>query len=259
MRLSRVVARVGVVLSISSVLAMGAAALAPKPRLDLTVRPAQSVQDRKVVLEVAYTAGDLRAVGMQFDVECSDASRVTVSAGPAAEFANKTVSVADTESDHKRILVFGLNSEVLLDGVLAVVTIVPSEAAGQEPPAIRLKSIVAVNQGVALVELEPVELIAGDAAPGVRSTPARQSSTTPSRPAPVYATMACTADVNGDGRVDVADLQLLAAMASGGTRGRCDLNGDGVITLDDFNIVLNAIRGGGLGPLPRRSGSRSER
>jgi hypothetical protein len=57
----------------------------------------------------------------------------------------------------------------------------------------------------------------------------------------MYATMLCSNDINGDGVVDVADLQLLAAMAAGGDYGRCDLNGDGKVNGADFGVVLKAI------------------
>ena len=57
----------------------------------------------------------------------------------------------------------------------------------------------------------------------------------------LYATRTCGLDVNGDGRVDVADLQALAAMAAAGAPVRCDLDGDGRLAKADFEILSRAV------------------
>jgi hypothetical protein len=93
--------------------------------------------------------------------------------------------------------------------------------------------------------MDPVEYKAPAAVFGMRRMLAAQPSGFSLPLLPVYATMACTSDVNGDGKIDLADLQLLAAMATGEPNARCDLNGDGKVNLDDFQLVLDAILGDG--------------
>lgn len=229
--------RIGVMLIALSVLAASAAEFGPKPKLDLTVRSFPNAQDPSVVLEVVYSAGELRSTGVQFDIEVSDASNVTVSAGPAAEFANKTLAVADTDKNHKRVLAFGLNADLIWDGVLAVISITPGEAEAQDPVIVRLTSVVAVDQGVAAVALDTVRFKGQALLPGL----GRQISAIRPLSQPIYATVPCSSDVNGDGKVDVADLQCLAAMAAGATHERCDLDVDGRLNSADFQVVLRTI------------------
>ncbi len=51
-------------------------------------------------------------------------------------------------------------------------------------------------------------------------------------------------DVNGDGAVDVADVQaILNAIAAGETNGAADVNGDGAVDVADVQAVLNIIAG----------------
>jgi hypothetical protein len=45
--------------------------------MDLTVRSVWYIQDRSAIREVVYRAGDSRCTALQFDIESSDASRVT--------------------------------------------------------------------------------------------------------------------------------------------------------------------------------------
>jgi len=54
-------------------------------------------------------------------------------------------------------------------------------------------------------------------------------------------------DLNGDGAVDVLDLQLLTNVILGAPcAGTCDLNGDGVVNVLDLQLMTNAILGVGI-------------
>ena len=54
-----------------------------------------------------------------------------------------------------------------------------------------------------------------------------------------------TMDLNGDGRVDISDVNLLINMMLGKTEPTAtgDVNGDGVVDVSDVNIVINAMLG----------------
>ncbi len=52
-------------------------------------------------------------------------------------------------------------------------------------------------------------------------------------------------DVNGDGKVTVADAEFVLKVAAGqkANNGKCDVNGDGVVSTDDVTVVLKVING----------------
>ena len=55
-------------------------------------------------------------------------------------------------------------------------------------------------------------------------------------------------DVNGDGEVNIADINALIGIILGGednTEGRSDVNGDGEVNIADINAVIEIILGGG--------------
>lgn len=58
---------------------------------------------------------------------------------------------------------------------------------------------------------------------------------------PLVTTALCGMDVNGDGRVTVADIQELVAMAAAAAPVRCDLDGDGWLTKKDFDMLSRAV------------------
>ena len=53
-----------------------------------------------------------------------------------------------------------------------------------------------------------------------------------------------TGDVNGDGKVDIADVNIVinAMLGKGSTQG-CDLTGDGKVDIADVNTVINLMLG----------------
>jgi hypothetical protein len=59
----------------------------------------------------------------------------------------------------------------------------------------------------------------------------------------ITATASCTCDVNGDGKVDVSDVQLIINQVLGVVPATCDINGDGAINVGDVQIVINAALG----------------
>jgi VWFA-related protein len=59
----------------------------------------------------------------------------------------------------------------------------------------------------------------------------------------ITASATCSCDVNGDGRVDVGDVQLIINQAMGVAAATCDLNGDGAVNVGDVQVVINAALG----------------
>ena len=61
-------------------------------------------------------------------------------------------------------------------------------------------------------------------------------------------------DVNGDGAVNIADLNVIInAILTGNMNMDCDLNGDNSINIADVNAVIGIILGGGA-PAPNNHG-----
>jgi hypothetical protein len=58
----------------------------------------------------------------------------------------------------------------------------------------------------------------------------------------------CSCDVNGDGAVNIADVQLEINRALGIAASGCDVNGDGTVNIADVQIVINAALGLGCRP-----------
>lgn len=51
-------------------------------------------------------------------------------------------------------------------------------------------------------------------------------------------------DVNGDGKVNIADINaVINIILGGGANDRADANGDGVVNIADINAIINAILG----------------
>lgn len=56
-----------------------------------------------------------------------------------------------------------------------------------------------------------------------------------------FSSMNPTYDLNGDGIIDVCDVQLLIAMISNGSVSRVDFNYDGKVDIKDLQILLNKL------------------
>lgn len=53
----------------------------------------------------------------------------------------------------------------------------------------------------------------------------------------------CSCDLNKDGAVNIADVQLMVNQVLGITSATCDLNGDGRVDIADVQVVVNAVLG----------------
>ena len=63
---------------------------------------------------------------------------------------------------------------------------------------------------------------------------------------PIGANAAITGDVNGDGTVNISDVNVLISMILAGDNGSIgDVNGDGTVNISDLNDVIGIILGGG--------------
>lgn len=75
-----------------------------------------------------------------------------------------------------------------------------------------------------------------------------QSLTTSCSGSRITVSAGCSCDVNGDGAVNIADVQLEINRALGIAASGCDVNGDGTVNIADVQIVINAALGLGCRP-----------
>jgi hypothetical protein len=104
---------------------------------------------------VSMAGGGATPTGVQFDLEYDAASlNVTVEAGPAAAQAGKGVQSAALPSGKLRVLIVGINRNVMADGVVAIlhVSLKAPAAAGKTFP-LGISASAATNAQAAAVPL----------------------------------------------------------------------------------------------------------
>lgn len=156
---------------------------------------------------------DTGAAAFQWTVAMPSGYTATVQPGPAATAGNKTVQcTADAISV---CLLYGVNATVIGNGVLATYTVHVPANATPGPATFTLSGLVgASSSGTAI------------------STAAGT---------PYTVTVVDKRDLNGDGKVDAADVQLMTNQVLAGTCSD-DQTGDGACNLMDvFAILLKAL------------------
>lgn len=194
-------------------LLIGAVAAFAQAQLTLsgpaTARPGQSV-----AVTVSHNAAG--ASGFQWTATYPagwTVDRALTAAAAAA--ASKTLQAS---TDSRIALVYGMNQNVIQTGALAVITLAVPAAAAPGPASITLSGAVA-----ATAQAVPIPISAG--------------------PALAIAVLA-REDLNGDGKIDQADLAIAADAATGRAAcGSADINNDGKCDLIDALLVIKAALG----------------
>ena len=90
----------------------------------LSIGSAACAPEQSVTLDVTWSAEGASATDVQFDVEYdSTALSITPTAGKAAGAAAKVIQVSNPQTGRKRILITGLNQNLIGDGQLVVLTV----------------------------------------------------------------------------------------------------------------------------------------
>src|SRR3979490_1311019 len=98
------------------------------PAAQLSVTRVSAQRGDAAIVEVKFAAQGNKVSGIRFDMECDPALAITVTIGPSASSAAKSLTAADLSAGKKRILIAGLNQRALTTGVLLSLKIsIPSE------------------------------------------------------------------------------------------------------------------------------------
>lgn len=121
---------------------------------DVTASPGLSVQ---VPVQLSSAAGQSVA-GLQFDVLYDTAAVIinSVGAGPAAVNAGKTLSSATPATGRLRVLISGLNENVIANGTVAVLSIVVRPGATGAQTGLALASVVLSSPAGTAVPVTPI-------------------------------------------------------------------------------------------------------
>ena len=170
-------------------------------------------------MPVALTSAGSSVAGFQMDVSYDQQLLSFSSArnGDPLTNAGKSLTAQPQGSGVVRLSAAGLNQNVIADGTVGYMTFALSSSFS---PTAKATLSCSNSQGVS-PQAQPVAIScrAGSVSAG------------------------CSCDVNKDGTVTVADVQLMINMALGLTTDQCDLNGDGKVDIADVQIVINAALG----------------
>jgi VWFA-related protein len=178
-------------------------------------------------VEIPVTLNALGTAPAAFQLDLGyDNSKVTFTSsrpGDQLVVASKDLSTNPLSSSSVRLIAAGLNQNPVGNGTVAFLTITLNGAftAGSTPLACsNAKASDSQNKPLT------VGCISGN----------------------ITAAARCTCDVNGDGSVDVVDVQAIINQALGLVSATCDINGDNQVNVGDVRIVINATLGMGCNP-----------
>jgi len=169
--------------------------------------------------------GSASPAGFQADLSF-DATKLTfvsASAGPQATAAGKSITTSTLDGGAIRLLASGLNQNAIAGGTVAYATFTVNAAFARGSTSLTVSNCAATDAS-------GNSLATGCGAPVPVETP-------------------CNCDINGDGKVDVSDVQLIINEALGIIPAVNDLNHDGVVNIADVQIVINSVLGFGC-PAP---------
>lgn len=159
--------------------------------------------------------------GFQYDLAYDNSKLTFVQAkqGDQTKAANKDISTNALSSSSLRVLAAGLNQGLIGNGTVVLMNF-------------RLSS--GFSSGTANLTCS-----------GAASTDANSRAITPTTCQSGTLTVrgACSCDVNGDGTINVSDVQLIVNQALGIVSNRCDINADGQTNVLDVQMVVNATLG----------------
>ena len=159
--------------------------------------------------------------GFQYDVAYDNSKLTFVQAkqGDQTKAANKDISTNALSSSSLRVLAAGLNQGLIGNGTVVLMNF-------------RLNS--GFSSGTASLTCS-----------NAQSTDANSKAITPTtcQSGTLTVRAACSCDVNGDGTINVSDVQLIVNQALGIVSNRCDINADGQTNVLDVQMVVNATLG----------------
>jgi VWFA-related protein len=203
----------------STTTTVGACAPSGSATLDILERTAPP--GGVVEVPVTIAGGGTSPTSFQFDLGF-DAAKLTlntISKGASLTSVGKDVTWTELGAGSYRIVGAGLNTTPIPDGTVVLLSFT-------------LK--IGFTKGVAPLTPSNAQAVNAQG----------QTLTTTASPGSVTATL-CTCDVNGDGAVNVADVQLVINMTLGRTpAGECgDVNLDGAVNVADVQLVINGALG----------------
>ncbi|MCX6023478.1 MAG: cohesin domain-containing protein [Chloroflexi bacterium] len=173
-----------------------------------------------IEVPLSLTSGGASVAAFQVDLSFDPQlfTYTSVRKGDGLTAASKDVTGNLLSPGTVRLTAFGVNQNPIGDGTCAVITL---SLASTFPGSGGLLSCTNA-QGVS-----------------PQSTAVALSCTA----ARISAGSTCTCDVNRDGSVNIADVQLMTNMALGLSADKCDLNKDGQVNVADVQLVINAAMG----------------
>ena len=122
---------------------------------DLSFQNTQASPGTTVVVNVEYRAQKDQVAAMQFDVlfDPTEVAITAVNAGPASSDAGKVVASNLLAPGRMRVLIFGLNQNVIGDGIVASLTAVVAGETGQGPSRLDFDSVVGASPGATEISI----------------------------------------------------------------------------------------------------------
>jgi len=186
----------------------------------LTVENTTAASGATVDVPVTLTATTAPS-GFQYDLAYDNSKLTFVQAkqGDQTKAANKDISTNALSSSSLRVLAAGLNQGLIGNGTVVLMNF-------------RLNS--AFSSGAASLTCS-----------NAQSTDANSRAITPTtcQSGTLTVRASCSCDVNGDGSINVSDVQLIVNQALGIVSNRCDINADGQTNVLDVQMVVNATLG----------------
>jgi len=186
----------------------------------LTVENTTAAAGATVDVPVTLTATTAPS-GFQYDLAYDNSKLTFVQAkqGDQTKSANKDISTNPLSSSSLRVLAAGLNQGLIGNGTVVLMNF-------------RLNS--GFSSGTASLTCS-----------NAQSTDANSRAITPTtcQSGTLTVRASCSCDVNGDGNINVSDVQLIVNQALGIVSNRCDINADGQTNVLDVQMVVNATLG----------------
>ena len=168
--------------------------------------------------------GSSTPAALQFTVTAStpDITGITVAAGPVATAASKTVACNTYTAGAETCIIYGLNENTIADGVVATISATLSATPTLTSETFALSGPVeATGPGSAItVTVSPLNIATG---------------------------ILSNCDLLGTGTITAADATTIISWVLGtsspGTGLTCDVNGDGKCNVDDVQVIIAAVTG----------------
>ncbi len=192
--------------------------LAPANLVTLAVGTSSGSAGRTVELPIAISAtGTAAPAGLQMDLgfDAAKLSFVSARVGEQSTASGKSLSSSTLPNGLVRLLISGVNQNTIAAGAAAYASFQLTNSFTSGTSALTATNCASTDISGGL-------LLTSCAGGLIR-----------------YA----TCDINGDGNINVSDVQLVINQALGVVPATNDLNGDGAVNVADVQIVINAVLG----------------